>query len=95
MLPQEGVVVQKLFRNLNGAKYKLTILYCCSKEAFVFLESVKEEEWMRAVGGHLHPLASYSLVRHVRLVGMLLIIYARHGILFQLYPFVVEVKPCV
>ena len=52
---------------------------CCSKEAFVFLESVKEEEWMRAVSGHLHPGAAYTLVRHVRLVGMLLIFYARHG----------------
>jgi hypothetical protein len=54
-------------------------LLCCSKEAFVFLESVKEEEWMKAVSGHLHPGAAYTLVRHVRLVGMLLIFYARQG----------------
>jgi hypothetical protein len=45
----------------------------------VFLESVKEEEWMKAVSGHLHPGAAYTLVRHVRLVGMLLIFYARQG----------------
>ncbi len=45
----------------------------------MFLESVKEEEWMKAVSGHLHPGAAYSLVRHVRLVGMLLIFYARQG----------------
>jgi phosphatidylinositol-bisphosphatase len=48
-----------------------------SKEAFVFPESVKEDEWMRAVSGHLHPEATYCLVRHVRLVGMLLIVYCR------------------
>jgi len=48
-----------------------------SKEAFVFLESVKEEEWMKAVAGGLHPGAEYSLVRHVRLVGMLLLVYCR------------------
>ena len=59
--------------------YRIWMCVCCSKEAFVFLESVKEDEWMRAVGGHLHPGATYSLVRHVRLVGMLLIIYARDG----------------
>ncbi len=45
----------------------------------MFLESVKEEEWMKAVSGHLHPGAAYTLVRHVRLVGMLLIFYARQG----------------
>jgi len=49
-----------------------------SKEAFVFPESVKEDEWMKAVKEGLHPAASYSLVRHIRLVGMLLVIYSRN-----------------
>ena len=48
-----------------------------SKEAFVFPESVKEDEWMKAVKDSLHPLTTYTLVRHIRLVGMLLIVYAR------------------
>jgi hypothetical protein len=52
----------------------------------VFLESVKEEEWMRAVASHLHPGATYSLLRHVRLVGMLLIIYARSALPICLKP---------
>ena len=49
----------------------------CSKEAFVFPDSLKEDIWMRAVVEGLHPAAKYSLVKHIRLVGMLLIIYAR------------------
>jgi len=48
-----------------------------SKEAFVFPESPKEDEWMKAVAAGLHPDANYTLVRHIRLVGMLLIIYAK------------------
>ena len=48
-----------------------------SKEAFVFPESIKEDEWMKAVKESLHPAAQYALVRHIRLVGMLLIVYAR------------------
>jgi len=48
-----------------------------SKEAFVFLDSVKEEEWMKAVSSSLHKGAEYLLVRHIRLVGMLLLIYTR------------------
>lgn len=48
-----------------------------SKEAFVFPESVKEEIWMRAVSDGLHPAAKYCLVKHIRLVAMLLIVYAK------------------
>ena len=44
----------------------------------MFPESVKEDEWMKAVKEGLHPAASYSLVRHIRLVGMLLVIYSRY-----------------
>jgi hypothetical protein len=48
-----------------------------SKEAFVFLESVKEEEWMGAVKAGLHQDGDYVLVKHVRLVGMLLLVYCK------------------
>ena len=48
-----------------------------SKEAFVFPESPKEDEWMKAVAAGVYPDANYTLVRHIRLVGMLLIIYAK------------------
>ena len=53
----------------------MMIIY--SKEAFVFPESMKEDIWMRAVKEGLHPAADYSLVKHIRLVGMLLIVYAK------------------
>ena len=48
-----------------------------SKEAFVFLESPKEEEWSRAVAAGLHPAATYVMVRLVRLVGMMLLVYTK------------------
>ena len=57
-----------------------------SKEAFVFLESVKEEEWMKAVQAGLHPGAEYSLVKHIRLVGMLLLVYCKKEHLDQVSP---------
>ena len=58
-------------------KYNVRKSQLNSKEAFVFPESVKEDEWMKAVKDSLHPLTTYTLVRHIRLVGMLLIVYAR------------------
>ncbi|XP_078485744.1 inositol polyphosphate 5-phosphatase OCRL isoform X2 [Ciona intestinalis] len=48
-----------------------------SKEAFVFTESSREEEWMKAVKQALHPGASYKLVKHIRLVGMMLLVFAQ------------------
>lgn len=33
-----------------------------SKEAFLFNETPKEQEWMTAVGNGLHPGAKYALV---------------------------------
>ena len=44
---------------------------------FVFPESVKEDEWLRVVNTSLHPGADYVLVKHVRLVGMMLIVYVK------------------
>ena len=61
-----------------------------SKEAFVFLESVKEEEWMKAVQAGLHPGAEYSLVKHIRLVGMLLLVYCKKEHLDQVYTFLIK-----
>ena len=56
-----------------------------SKEAFVFLESVKEEEWIKAVQAGLHAGAEYSLVKHIRLVGMLLLVYCKKEHLDQVH----------
>ena len=48
-----------------------------SKEAFLFMESGKEDEWRAIVEVSLHPGARYSRVQTVRLVGMLLLIYCK------------------
>lgn len=66
---------RKIIWEKNDNIFKLCMI---SKEAFVFPESIKEDEWMKAVKDSLHPLTTYTLVRHVRLVGMLLIIYSRY-----------------
>ncbi|NXW90481.1 I5P2 phosphatase, partial [Alopecoenas beccarii] len=48
-----------------------------SKEAFVFNETPKEEEWLEAVTDSLHPGAQYAKVELVRLVGIMLLLYVR------------------
>ncbi|TRY74769.1 hypothetical protein TCAL_09197 [Tigriopus californicus] len=48
-----------------------------SKEAFVFNESIKEDEWQAIVFASLHPQAKYKRVKLVRLVGMMLIVFAK------------------
>ncbi len=48
-----------------------------SKEAFVFNESAREDEWRDAVTAALHPAAEYKQVRLVRLVGMMLVVFVR------------------
>ncbi|KAG5858030.1 hypothetical protein ANANG_G00025780 [Anguilla anguilla] len=49
-----------------------------SKEAFLFNETPKEQDWMKAVTDALHPDAKYALVKLVRLVGIMMLFYVKH-----------------
>ncbi|CAG0879555.1 unnamed protein product [Cyprideis torosa] len=48
-----------------------------SKEAFIFDDTPKEEEWTMAVINGLHSRAKYRKIRQVRLVGMLLFVFVQ------------------
>lgn len=48
-----------------------------SKEAFLFNDTPREDEWRQVVAKSLHPKAVYEQVVLVRLVGMMLIIFAK------------------
>lgn len=58
-----------------------------SKEAFLFNETRREDEWREAVQRGLHPKAKYRQVALVRLVGMMLTVYVR----YELFSFVSNV----
>lgn len=51
-----------------------------SKEALLFTDSPREEEWLRAVALGLHSGARYRLVKLVRLVGMMLVLFVEESL---------------
>ncbi|KAM9367164.1 type II inositol 1,4,5-trisphosphate 5-phosphatase-like [Phaethornis superciliosus] len=55
-----------------------------SVEAFFFYFTPREDEWLRAVTDNLHPDAKYEKVKHVRLVGIMLLLYVREDLVMNI-----------
>lgn len=51
-----------------------------SSEAFLFNETLKEGEWLKAVTQSLHPGAVYQEICTVRLVGMMLVVFVERNL---------------
>lgn len=48
-----------------------------SKEAYIFAGSPREQEWLTVCIASLHHKAKYTIVRLVRLIGMMLIVFVK------------------
>lgn len=48
-----------------------------SKEAYLFQDSPREAEWLKKCEASLHPKAKYVKIKHIRLIGMMLIIFVK------------------
>lgn len=51
-----------------------------SKNAYIFTDSVREDEWYKKIRNSLHSKAQYIRLKLVRLVGMMLVVFARTNI---------------
>lgn len=58
-----------------------------SKEAFLFNDSIREQEWLQICYASLHPKANYVKLKLIRLVGMMLIVFVKK----ELEPYVKNV----
>lgn len=58
-----------------------------SKEAYLFSDSIREQEWLHICHVSLHPKAKYVKLKLIRLVGMMLIVFIKE----ELKPFVTNV----
>ena len=54
-------------------------------KAFLYSNSERETEWTEGVAANLHPGAKYVLVKSVRLVGMMLLVFSREELCNQMY----------